>query len=277
MSDPPRCRLYLRLSTKKQVIRGSGELQAQVGEDYCSKKGWNLVETYEDMGVSGKATDTTPAGFKRLLKDLKSGEYVLVTCITRFTRHPAQFLINLGDISSRGAKLACVEQDLDFNTQGDSLMASFVAAYFCSGFGLSSKISTSLNILRTEGRPKSRTPFGYRFTGLGSTTEADPDQQRIIQRIRDMTNNGLDPVNIADILNCEEENRYLITEDTPENKIPRFHGQTIRTILDRKVLPVRKRTITFKPLVSAIPVLPERTYPLVEVVAGTCKFTGWGC
>ena len=66
------CGLYLRVSTEDQAREGfSLREQKERLEAYCKFKGYEIVDYYEDAGVSAK-TGNYRAEFERLKDDIKS-------------------------------------------------------------------------------------------------------------------------------------------------------------------------------------------------------------
>jgi Resolvase, N terminal domain len=66
-----RAALYLRVSTGEQAV----ENQRQALEATCEQRGWQIVDTYADEGISGsKGRDERP-GFDAMLKDATRGRF----------------------------------------------------------------------------------------------------------------------------------------------------------------------------------------------------------
>ena len=89
---------YTRVSTSEQAVHGLGlEVQRDKIQAYCTSQSWELVEIYEDAGVSG-ATMDRPA-FTQMLVDGKDGKYDLIlTCrIDRISRSLKNLLILVED------------------------------------------------------------------------------------------------------------------------------------------------------------------------------------
>src|SRR4051794_12815141 len=52
---------YIRVSTDEQAESGAGlAAQRTAIEAECARRGWTLVETFEDAGASGKSLDGRP-------------------------------------------------------------------------------------------------------------------------------------------------------------------------------------------------------------------------
>lgn len=69
---------YVRVSTKEQGEHGySLEAQKEMIENYCRQFGYELVEIYEDKGISGKSTKGRLA-LKKLMEDGKNGKFQVI-------------------------------------------------------------------------------------------------------------------------------------------------------------------------------------------------------
>ena len=66
------CGLYLRVSTEDQAREGfSLPEQKERLETFCKFKGYEIVDYYEDAGISAKTGNYRPE-FERLKEDIKS-------------------------------------------------------------------------------------------------------------------------------------------------------------------------------------------------------------
>ncbi|TIM45051.1 MAG: recombinase family protein [Mesorhizobium sp.] len=80
---------YIRMSTEHQ--RYSIENQALVIAEYAERRGYSIVQTYEDAGKSGLSLRGRE-GLKRLLADVVTGQQafsaILVLDVSRWGRFP---------------------------------------------------------------------------------------------------------------------------------------------------------------------------------------------
>jgi DNA invertase Pin-like site-specific DNA recombinase len=109
-----RAAIYLRVSTREQ----STAPQRAKLEGVAARARWDVVEVYEDAGISGaKGRDQRPA-FDRLLKDatLRRFDVVMVWSIDRLGRSLQHLVITLADLQSAGIDLYLREQALDTTT-----------------------------------------------------------------------------------------------------------------------------------------------------------------
>ena len=72
--EKKKCGLYMRVSTEDQAREGfSLPEQKERLEAFCKFKGYEIVDYYEDAGISVKTGNERPE-FIRLVEDIKSGK-----------------------------------------------------------------------------------------------------------------------------------------------------------------------------------------------------------
>lgn len=80
--DIVRAALYVRVSTEEQVREGySVEAQKANLLDYAKKKGYRVVDTYIDEGITARKKYTKRKEFMRLLNDVESGKVDVILFI----------------------------------------------------------------------------------------------------------------------------------------------------------------------------------------------------
>src|SRR5215467_5816128 len=95
--------IYLRVSTDGQTT----ENQRRELEAVAARSGWEIVEIYEDRGISGsKGRDQRPA-FDRLLKDATARKINMIAAwsVDRLGRSLQHLVSFLGDLQAVGCDL----------------------------------------------------------------------------------------------------------------------------------------------------------------------------
>jgi DNA invertase Pin-like site-specific DNA recombinase len=98
-----RAAIYLRVSRDDQTT----DNQRLVLEKVADHRGWMIVETYEDQGISGaKGTDQRPA-FDAMLKDAvrRLFDVLMVWSIDRLGRSVLQVANALAELDAAGVAL----------------------------------------------------------------------------------------------------------------------------------------------------------------------------
>ncbi len=107
-----RVALYLRVSTTDQGPESQGPEVRQ----FVSARGWEVLETYQDVGVSG-ARASRPS-LDRLLKDAWGGQFaaVVVWDLSRMARSTLHALELLQKLEQMKVRLIAVKQTFDTDT-----------------------------------------------------------------------------------------------------------------------------------------------------------------
>src|SRR4051812_38284925 len=92
--------LYLRVSTDGQTIENQRLVLAEV----AGRRGWPLVATYDDQGLSGSGAREKRPGFDRMLKDAgrRRFDILMVAAIDRLGRSTATVSTALADLTNAG-------------------------------------------------------------------------------------------------------------------------------------------------------------------------------
>jgi DNA invertase Pin-like site-specific DNA recombinase len=121
---------YVRVSTTEQADSGAGlAAQRAAIEAAVAAKGWELVEVFEDAGVSGKAL-AGRQGMGDALAVLASGgaDVIVAAKLDRFSRSVTDFAALIERAKRGGWALAALDVDIDMTTPTGELMATVIAA-----------------------------------------------------------------------------------------------------------------------------------------------------
>lgn len=243
MINIPGCRAYVRVSTDNQVNDGEsiGVQEARV-KDHCNYKRLELIQIYKDEGISAKNIKDRP-GLTSLLTDIKKGEYVLVTDLSRFSRNTRDALNMFELIKQKGAYFACMNPDIDFSTSiGELVFTMYMAIHKIERDNVSKHVSSNMQQLSKEKRLRTKPPYGWKFVGKNEDMIKDEAQQEVIEKIKNMYVANLTLKKISDNLN---ENGYGSTL-----KNGKFYPETVRRILidcglkDGDRTPVQQRIVS---------------------------------
>ncbi len=122
-----RAALYLRVSTGEQTT----ENQRRELEQTASRAGWEIVEIYEDAGISGaKGRDKRPA-FDKLLKDAARRKFDIVASwsVDRLGRSLQDLVSFLSDIHGYGIDLYLHQQGIDTTTPAGKAMFQMLGVF----------------------------------------------------------------------------------------------------------------------------------------------------
>jgi DNA invertase Pin-like site-specific DNA recombinase len=122
-----RTALYLRVSTDGQTT----DNQRRELEQTASRAGWEIVEIYEDAGISGaKGRDKRPA-FDKLLKDAARRKFDIVATwsVDRLGRSLQDLVSFLSDIHGYGIDLYLHQQGIDTTTPAGKAMFQMLGVF----------------------------------------------------------------------------------------------------------------------------------------------------
>jgi DNA invertase Pin-like site-specific DNA recombinase len=126
-SKPKRAALYLRVSTDGQTV----DNQRLALEAACEQRGWQLVQTYSDNGVSGAKGRSQRPGLDSLLKDASRGRFdvVLSWVLDRLGRSLVDLPDTLNELEAAGAALVLHQQAIDTTTAAGRMFFQVTGAF----------------------------------------------------------------------------------------------------------------------------------------------------
>jgi DNA invertase Pin-like site-specific DNA recombinase len=122
-----RVAIYLRVSTDKQTT----DNQRRELEAVAERSGWQVVQVYEDSGISGaKGRDKRP-GLDTMMKGVNAKEFDLVATwsVDRLGRSLTDLLAILQDLRDKGVDLFLHQQGLDTSTTAGKAMFQMLGVF----------------------------------------------------------------------------------------------------------------------------------------------------
>lgn len=220
-SKPLRAALYLRVSTGAQAVKDlSVPDQRKQLEEYCRRKGWQVVGEYQEAssGFQGSRSE-----FDKMLEEAKYGErrfdLIVVHSYSRFFRDEVEAELTIRALQKRGIQVVSITQEVGQGEMGD-LLRRFIML-----FDEHSSRETSKHVKRSL-RENARqgfwcggpTPYGFRTyvaSHRGETAkkklEPDPIEAEVIRKMFDLLENGdgqSGPMGVKSITAWLNENGY---------------------------------------------------------------------
>src|SRR6185295_1201194 len=127
MGKAKRAALYVRVSTDHQSVENQIRELKQVAE----RRGWTVVETYRDAGISGaKGRDKRP-GLDGMLKDASRRKFdvVMSWAIDRLGRSLIDLLGTIEHLQEVGVDLYLDQQHIDTTTPAGKLLFQITGAF----------------------------------------------------------------------------------------------------------------------------------------------------
>jgi len=122
-----RAALYLRVSTDKQTVENQELQLRQIAE----RRGWKVVEVYNDAGISGAKDRKQRPGLDRMLNDASRRKFdvVMAWAIDRVGRSLVDLLRTIEHIETCGIDLYLDQQAIDTTTPMGKLVFSITGAF----------------------------------------------------------------------------------------------------------------------------------------------------
>ena len=98
---------YVRVSEESE----NPENQRYAIFQFCARHGYQLVDVYEDIGVSGALPPRERSGFARLLKALESVDGLVVYSLDRIARSLVELVDVVREVESRGRVVISVREE----------------------------------------------------------------------------------------------------------------------------------------------------------------------
>lgn len=127
MAKVMRAAVYLRVSTGEQTV----ENQRRDLETAAAQRGWAIVATYADEGISGsKGRDKRP-GLDAMLKDATRGRFDVVLCwaVDRMGRSLVDLLGSLQELHAAKVDLFLHQQAIDTTTPAGRAMFGMMGVF----------------------------------------------------------------------------------------------------------------------------------------------------
>lgn len=182
-----RAGLYTRVSTTQQVDGISLQLQEERLRAYATAQGWEVVEVYEDAGLSGASSDRPE--YQRMMADAKARriDVILVYKLDRLTRSVRDFHELADLLDSYGVGLVSVTQNIDTSSPTGRLLRNILVDFANFERELIAERSTDAKRRKAAGGQYLgwRPPYGYRKVGERSNARLEivPEEAEVVRRI----------------------------------------------------------------------------------------------
>jgi len=194
---------YVRVSTEKQADFGvSLEAQAEKVRAMAVVQGAELVDVIVDAGESAKSLNRP--GMARLMSLVDAGavDTVIIAKLDRLTRSVKDLAELLERFTRRGVSLVSVAESLDTGTAAGRLVLNIMTAVSqWEREAIGERTRDAMHHKRANGERVGTVPFGYRTAADGLHLEANPAEQGVLSRIRELRAAGHTTRQIADELN----------------------------------------------------------------------------
>lgn len=199
------CGLYLRVSTEDQAREGfSLPEQKERLEIFCKFKGYEIVDYYEDAGISAKTGNYRPE-FERLKKDIKSKRIntIIALKLDRITRSIFDWEKLMTFLDENDAYIDCANDEVNTTNANGKMVSRLLMSVSQNEIERTSE-RTKIGLAGAikQGHLPSQAPLGYKHEN--KKLVIDYSTKDVVVRIFELYYNGNSYQTISNILNEEQ-------------------------------------------------------------------------
>ena len=199
------CGLYLRVSTEDQAREGfSLPEQKERLETFCKFKGYEIVDYYEDAGISAKTGNYRPE-FERLKEDIKSKRIntIIALKLDRITRSIFDWEKLMTFLDENDAYIDCANDEVNTTNANGKMISRLLMSVSQNEIERTSeRTKVGLAGAIKQGHLPSQAPLGYKHEN--KKLVIDYSTKDVVVRIFELYYNGNSYQTISNILNEEQ-------------------------------------------------------------------------
>ena len=223
--EKKKCGLYLRVSTEDQAREGfSLPEQRERLESFCKFKGYEIIDYYEDAGISAKTGNYRPE-FERLKNDIKAKKVntIVALKLDRITRSIYDWENLMTFLDENNAYLDCVNDEINTTSANGKMISRLLMSVSQNEIERTSeRTKVGLAGAIKCGHIPHVAPLGYKHED--KKLVIDYSTKDIIVRIFDLYYNGYSYQKISNLFNEEK----VLGKDN-------WRDSTIQTILENEI------------------------------------------
>lgn len=223
--EKKKCGLYMRVSTEDQAREGfSLPEQKERLEAFCKFKGYEIVDYYEDAGISAKTGNHRPE-FERLKDDIKSKKIntIVALKLDRITRSIYDWENLMTFLDENNAYLDCVNDEINTTSANGKMISRLLMSVSQNEIERTSeRTKVGMAGAIKNGHIPHKAPLGYKHEDRKLVI--DYSTKDIVIRIFDLYYNGLSYKKISNLFNDEK----VLGRDN-------WRDSTIVTILENEI------------------------------------------
>ena len=203
--EKKKCGLYMRVSTEDQAKEGfSLPEQKERLEAFCKFKGYEIIDYYEDAGISAKTGNHRPE-FERLKKDIKSKKIntIVALKLDRITRSIYDWENLITFLDENDAYLDCANDEINTTTANGKMISRLLMSVSQNEIERTSeRTKVGMAGAIKSGHIPHKAPLGYKHED--KKLVIDYSTKDIVIRIFDLYYNGYSYQKISNLFNEEK-------------------------------------------------------------------------
>ena len=203
--EKKKCGLYMRVSTEDQAREGfSLPEQRERLETFCKFKGYEIVDYYQDAGISAKTGNLRPE-FERLKEDIKSKKIntIISLKLDRITRSIYDWENLITFLDENNAYIDCANDEVNTTTANGKMISRLLMSVSQNEIERTSeRTKVGLAGAIKQGHIPSKAPLGYKHEN--KKLVIDYSTKDVVVRIYDLYYNGYSYQKISNLFNEEK-------------------------------------------------------------------------
>ena len=225
VDEKKKCGLYMRVSTEDQAREGfSLPEQKERLEAYCKFKDYEIVDYYQDAGISAKTGNYRPE-FERLKEDIKSKKINTIVSLKldRITRSIYDWENLITFLDENDAYLDCANDEINTTTANGKMISRLLMSVSQNEIERTSE-RTKIGLAGAikSGHIPHIAPLGYKHEN--KTLVIDYSTKDVVIRIFELYSEGYSYQKISNLFNEEK----VLGKDN-------WRDSTIQTILENEI------------------------------------------
>ncbi len=233
---------YVRVSTQTQIRKGQGiRTQRESIKEFCEQNGMELINIYEDKGISGAKADEESLtidreGLQNMLTDIPilGIKYIVVLNTSRLWRSDLVKVLIQRELKKHNVDVKAIDQPTYSIYSADD-PSQFLINGMMELLDQYQRLEIALKLKRgkmnkaRQGKfTGGRTPLGYKKVEVDNKSDIgiDENEAQIITTILGLRRQRLSMQSIAD---------YLNKNQVPTKRGGKWHASTIEYILKNKI------------------------------------------
>jgi site-specific DNA recombinase len=195
--------LYIRISELTEATT-SPERQLAECSAYAARMGWEVVNVFEDLDISGTGSLSQRPGMAQALRALESGaaSHLIALKIDRVARSIVTFSEIVRRVDDAGGSLVLVAEQIDFSTAAGRMVGNVLASFAqFESETIGARVASAKKHLKEQGKwSGGRRPFGWvpepHPSGKGFVLKLDPVEGPLLREITDraIAGEGMTPI-----------------------------------------------------------------------------------
>lgn len=203
--EKKKCGLYMRVSTEDQAKEGfSLPEQRERLEMFCKFKGYEVIDYYEDAGISAKTGNHRPE-FERLKEDIKARKIntIVALKLDRITRSIYDWENLMTFLDENEAYIDCVNNEINTTNANGKMISRLLMSVSQNEIERTSeRTKVGMAGAIKSGHIRHRAPLGYKHEN--KKLVVDYATKDIVVRIFDLYYNGFSYKRISNLFNEEK-------------------------------------------------------------------------